>query len=135
VRHVPGKLYLGGDYAPDPKPAGWKGWLTAVDALTGAVRWKYQSTRPMVGAVTSTAGGVVLAGELTGDFLVFDASTGREAYRFNTGGPIGGGIATYSLGGTQYIAVASGNPSPYWVDEYPGAPTVFVFALQPAVSR
>jgi alcohol dehydrogenase (cytochrome c) len=130
IRHVPGKNYMGGDYAFDPKPAGGKGWLTAVDALTGAVRWKYQSPRPMVGAVTTTAGGVVMTGELTGDFVVFDAATGREAYRFNTGGSIGGGLATYSLGGTQYIAVVSGSPSPFWVDENPGAPTIFLFALK-----
>jgi alcohol dehydrogenase (cytochrome c) len=130
-RHVPGKNYMGGDFAFDTSPLGGRGWLTAVDAVTGAVRWKYASPRPMVGAVTSTAGGVVLTGELTGDFLVFDAATGREAYRFNTGGPIGGGVTTYSLGGTQYVAVVSGSPSPFWVSANPGAPTVFVFALKP----
>ena len=130
LRHVPGKNYMGGDFAFDSPTAG-RGWLTAVDAVTGAVKWKYHSSRPMVGAVTSTAGGVVMAGELTGDFVVFDAVTGKELYRFNTGGPIGAGIATYSLSGTQYIAVASGSPSPFWVDENPGAPTIFVFALKP----
>ena len=130
LRNVPGKQYMGGTVSLDPPPAGWKGWLTAVDAVTGAVRWKYKSPRPMVGAVTTTAGGVVMTGELTGDFLVFDAVTGREAYRFNTGGPIGGGIATYSLAGAQYVAVVSGSPSPYWVDQNPGAPTIFVFALK-----
>ena len=130
IRHVPGKLYLGGDAIMDP-PERARGWLTAVDAVTGEVRWKYQSARPMVGAVTSTAGGVVMTGELTGDFLVFDATTGREAYRFNTGGPIGGGVATYSLGGTQYVAVVSGSPSPYWVGPNPGTPTILVFALKP----
>jgi alcohol dehydrogenase (cytochrome c) len=85
----------------------------------------------MVGAVTSTAGGVVMTGELTGDFLVFDATSGKEVYRFNTGGPIGGGVSTYSLGGVQYVAVVSGSPSSFWTDENPGAPTVFVFALKP----
>ncbi|MBL0170049.1 MAG: PQQ-binding-like beta-propeller repeat protein [Gemmatimonadaceae bacterium] len=129
-RHVPGKNYLGGDFTFDSPTAG-RGWLTAVDAVTGAVRWKYHSPRPMVGAVTSTAGGVVMTGELTGDFVVFNATTGKEVYRFNTGGSIGGGVATYSLGGTQYVAVASGSPSSFWTDENPGAPTIFVFALKP----
>ncbi len=127
LRHVPGKNYMGGDVKFD---ASSKGWLTAVDATTGAVKWKYQSPRPMVGAVTTTAGGVVMAGELTGDFMVFDAANGKELYRFNTGGSMGGGIASYSLGGTQYVAAVSGNPSPFWVDANPGAPTVFVFALK-----
>ena len=129
-RHVPGKNYLGGDFAFDTTTAA-RGWLTAVDAVSGVVRWKYQSPRPMVGAVTSTAGGVVMTGELTGDFVVFDAANGREAYRFNTGGAIGGGVATYSLGGKQYVAVASGSPSPFWTDQNPGAPTIFIFALKP----
>ena len=128
IRFVPGKNYMGGGFRFDTPG---RGWLTAVDAVTGAVRWKYESRRPMVGAVTSTAGGVVMTGELTGDFLVFDAANGREVYRFNTGGPIGGGIATYSLGGTQYVAVVSGSPSPFWVNQNPGAPTVLVFALRP----
>jgi alcohol dehydrogenase (cytochrome c) len=127
IRHVPGKMYLGGEWTPTGQGTGW---LTAIDAFTGAVQWKYHSPRQMVGAVTSTAGGVVMTGELTGDFVVFDAMTGKDLYRFNTGGPIGGGVATYSIGGTQYVAVMSGSPSPFWVDENPGAPTVFVFALR-----
>jgi alcohol dehydrogenase (cytochrome c) len=127
IRHVPGKNYLGGD-AKFTGPG--TGWLTAVDAFTGKVAWKYHSPRQMVAAVTSTAGGIVMTGELTGDFVVFDARTGKDVYRYNTGGPIGGGISTYSIGGTQYIAVMSGSPSPFWVDENPGAPTVFVFALK-----
>ncbi len=130
IRNVPGKNYMGGDVKFDPPPAGWKGWLTAVDAASGAVKWKYKSSRPMVAAVTSTAGGVVMTGELNGDFVVFDAADGKALYRFNTGGPIGGGVATYSIGGTQYVAVVSGSPSPFWVDQNPGAPTVFVFALK-----
>lgn len=128
VRHIPGKLYLGGDVDRDP-PSRAQGWVTAVDASTGAVRWKFRSSRPMVAAVTSTAGNVVFTGELTGDFVTLDALTGDVLYRFNTGGPMGGGIATYATGGRQYVAAASGSPSSFWVDRNPGSPTIFVFAL------
>jgi putative pyrroloquinoline-quinone binding quinoprotein len=86
VRYIPGKLYMGGPTDLDPVEKS-RGWLTAVDASTGAVKWKYQSPRPMVAAVTTTAGKVVMTGELTGDFVVFDARTGGVLYRFNTGGP------------------------------------------------
>ena len=48
-------------------------------------------------------------------------------YRFNTGGSIGGGIVGYSIGGKQYVAVASGRASFLFGPE--GAPTIFVFAL------
>jgi alcohol dehydrogenase (cytochrome c) len=106
-----------------------QGWITAVDASTGAVRWKFRSPRPVVGAVTTTSGGVVFGGELNGSFLALDARSGDLLYRFNTGGPIGAGIVTYELDGKQYVAVMSGRPSRFWTDQFPGAPTMFLFAL------
>ena len=126
VRHIPGRNYMGGSLDSGSEP---QGWLTAVDASTGAVKWKYQSKRPMVSAVTATKGDVVFTGELTGDFLVLDAGDGKVLYRFNTGGGMGGGIVTYREAGKQYVAVMSGKPSPFWVNEIAGAPTVFLFAL------
>jgi len=89
----------------------------------------------MVAAVTTTAGDVVFTGELTGDFLALNAKTGDVLYRFNTGGPMGGGIVTYAIEGKQYVAATSGSPSNYWVEtdapggKRAGAPTVVVFAL------
>jgi alcohol dehydrogenase (cytochrome c) len=129
IRYVPGENYLGGEYEWSDRP--WQGWVTAVDASAGTVRWKYRSERPMVANVTTTAGGLVLTGELNGDFIALDADTGEILYRFNTGGPMGGGIVTYELDGTQYIAAMSGRPSGFWVDEWAGSPTAFVFAVEP----
>lgn len=126
VRHIPGRIYVGGSYEFEPES---QGWLTAVDAATGAVQWKYRSPRPLVSAVTTTSGNVVFTGELTGDFLVLDARDGKQLYRFNTGGAIGGGVVTYEQDGKQYVAVMSGSPSPFWTDAIAGAPTVFLFAL------
>jgi alcohol dehydrogenase (cytochrome c) len=134
VRYIPGKGYMGGTVDLDPAERS-QGWITAIDASTGAVKWKYRSRRPMVAAVTTTAGNLLLAGELSGDFLALDARTGRVLYRFNTGGSMGGGIVTYAAGGKQYIAVASGSPSNFWVDRYPGAPTMVVFALPEGAER
>lgn len=128
VRHIPGKNYLGGTYQRDPV-AKARGWITAVDAITGAITWRHQSPRPIVAAVTTTAGNVLFAGELTGDFVTLDARSGEVLYRFNTGGPMGGGVVTYEAGGRQYVAAASGSPSNFWVDRNPGSPTVVVFAL------
>jgi alcohol dehydrogenase (cytochrome c) len=85
-----------------------------------------------VAAVTSTAGNLLLAGELTGDFLALDAATGDVLYRFNAGGPMGGGIVTYEAQGRQYIAVAAGSPSNFWTSGNAGAPTIVVFALPKA---
>lgn len=126
VRNIPGRMYMGGTVKFGAES---QGWLTAIDAATGAIKWKYPSKRPMVSAVTATKGNVVFTGELTGDFLALDASNGHVLYRFNTGGAIGGGVVTYEEAGKQYVAVASGKPSSFWVGEMGGAPTVFLFAL------
>lgn len=126
VRYIPGRGHMGGTSQRADKS---QGWLTAIEASTGAVKWKYQSKRPMVAAVTVTKGNVVFTGELTGDFLALDARDGKVLYRFNTGGGIGGGVVTYQEAGKQYVAVMSGRPSPFWVSEIAGAPTVFLFAL------
>jgi alcohol dehydrogenase (cytochrome c) len=53
--------------------------------------------RPVTARSGPTAGGLLLTGELTRDFLALDARDGRELYRFNTGGPMGGGIVTYEV--------------------------------------
>jgi alcohol dehydrogenase (cytochrome c) len=126
VRFIPGKVYMGGYTS---REGTGKGRLTAVDGSDGSIRWRYDSPRPMVSAVTTTAGGLVLTGELTGDFLVLDAASGKELYRFNTGGPIGGGVVSYEVKAKQYVAVMSGGPSPFWSGPHPGSPTAFVFAI------
>jgi len=128
-RFVPGQIFLGGRTVNDAQS---RGWITAVDGATGKVRWRYQSPKPVVGAVTTTAGGLVLSGELTGDFVAFDAATGDVRYRFNTGGPIGAGIVTYEAGGQQYVAVGSGRMSRMWAQEHTGSPVILVFALDSA---
>jgi alcohol dehydrogenase (cytochrome c) len=58
-----------------------------------------------------------------------NSRTGSVLYRFNTGGPIGGGVVTYQANGKQFVAVASGNPSGFWTNEHPGSPTIVVFSL------
>lgn len=105
-----------------------KGWLTAIDAATGKVAWRYQSQRPMVAAVTTTSSGLVFAGELTGNLLALDARSGKVLYRFNIGGPMSGGIATYAVKGKQYVAATSGAVNAFW-KAAPGSSTVAVFAV------
>lgn len=122
-----GRSYFGGSYNGDD-PSTTKGWLTAVNASTGQVAWKYQSERPMLAAVTTTSGGVIFTGELTGNMLVLDAKTGKVVYRFNTGGVMDGGVISYGIGGKQYVAVATGSASAFWMRPT-GSSTIVVFSL------
>jgi alcohol dehydrogenase (cytochrome c) len=121
------RWFMGGTYTDDP-PEKSRGRLTAIDAATGQTRWKHESQRPMLAAVTTTSAELIFTGELTGDFLVLDARNGKALYRFNTGGPLNGGIITYAINGRQYIAVNSGNASGFW-RAAKGSATVLLFAL------
>jgi alcohol dehydrogenase (cytochrome c) len=127
VRYVPGQMFMGGNIRMDDDMSGR---VTAVDASSGAVRWTHITERPMLGAVTATAGNVVFIGELNGDFVALDAESGEELYRSYTGGPIAGGVVTYEVDGRQFVAVTSGDPSVLnWRTGHDGSPTVLVYAL------
>jgi alcohol dehydrogenase (cytochrome c) len=97
-----------------PAPDQARGWLTSFDAENGSVRWKYQAPRPILAAVTPTAGGLVFAADMGGQLYAFDASTGRILWQTGTGQSTGGGIVTYVAGGRQLVGVASGMKSPVW---------------------
>lgn len=104
-----------------------KGWVTAVDADSGAVKWKYQAATPMVGGILATASGLVVTGDLNGDLLALDAATGSVLHKISTGQPVGGGVITYQQAGQQRIAVAAGMESRI-MDSH-GQPVILVFGL------
>jgi alcohol dehydrogenase (cytochrome c) len=87
----------------------WSGWINAVDPRSGKMVWRIHTPAPMYAALTPTAGDVLFTGDLNGNFLALNARNGKELYRFNTGGPIAGGVVTYEQKGRQYVAVASGS--------------------------
>ena len=127
LRFIPGQFYMGGSVIYDPVEKS-RGWLTAVDAVTGSVAWRYESRLPMVAAVTATSTDLLFTGELTGDFLAIDARDGKVLYRHAVGGAIGNGVITYGVNGKQYVAVTSGTATAFW--KVPAAPaTVTLFAL------
>ena len=115
-----------GDF--DPKER-WRGWITATDADAGEIRWRYQAATPILAAVTTTAGGIVMTGDMNGKLIVLNAADGTVLYEGDTGAPTGAGIVTYEVGGRQYIAVAGGSISPIWPLP-PAASRVTVFAVQ-----
>ena len=133
VKGQPGAAWPGsGDPAHpfgrlDPKEQ-WGGWLTAVDADSGRVRWKYKSPTPMAAAVTPTASGLVFTGDLNGDVLAFDAENGMILWRDSTNAAIGGGVISYETGGHQRIAVAAGITSPIWPVK-PATAQVIIYSL------
>lgn len=99
-------LYLGGDGKSVGEGA--RGFLAAVDAKTGDVKWRYTTKYPIFASVLATAGGLLFTGDLEGNALALDASDGRVLWKFQTGSGHRGSPITYALNGKQYIAIPSG---------------------------
>src|SRR5262249_55205064 len=93
------------------------GWLYAIDADTGIWKWRLKSNYPILSGITPTAGGIVLFGDMRGNFYALDANSGERLWGQKIGGAIGGGVITYAVDGNQKIAVATGLTSVLWPTE------------------
>ena len=118
--------YYGGAVTPDPREQA-RGWLQAINAATGTMRWRRQWPTPLVAGITVTSGGMLFTGDLNNDFLAIDASNGKTLYRFNTGGSVGGGVISYEIAGKQYVATTSGVVSGFFGGS--GTSAIVVFSL------
>jgi PQQ-dependent dehydrogenase (methanol/ethanol family) len=91
-------------------PKGWHdyGNVTAIDTTTGKVAWKVKTPEPERGGSTTTATGLTFTGGGDGNFRALDTKTGRTLWSFQTGHQIAAPPVIYTLGGTEYVAVALG---------------------------
>jgi alcohol dehydrogenase (cytochrome c) len=112
-------------YLTDPDPRGSMGlggkeevrvglagsFLTAIDPKTGNIAWR----RPYPGGgngggggLLTTAGGLVFAGDAAGNFVGYDAQTGKPLWHSRIGS-VSNPPTTYLLDGRQYLLVAAGD--------------------------
>jgi alcohol dehydrogenase (cytochrome c) len=122
-----GKQFLGSANAFGDKDARKLGWVNAVDADTGAIRWRNQMATPMVAGIAVTASGLVMTADLNGDFMAYDAASGKLLHRIATKQAGGGGVITYQTGGKQRVAMAAGLEDRIF--DIHGHPVVIVFGL------
>jgi alcohol dehydrogenase (cytochrome c) len=134
-----GEWYVGMDLSDLWEwPQGPRGYLKAIDPLTGKTKWEDGSDIPRFSGVLSTGGGLVFSGRLTGEFEAFDADSGKKLWQFQTGSGIEGQPVTWEQDGVQYVAIASGYGGVYSLfsgDErmasVPAGGSLWVFALAP----
>jgi PQQ-dependent dehydrogenase (methanol/ethanol family) len=99
--------YSAGNMATNLKVFAPSGTFTAVDTQTGALAWQYKSDRPMYGGALATAGGLVFAGEMNGDFNAFDAKSGEKLWHYSLGIGVCTPPITYKIKSVQYVAVGA----------------------------
>ncbi len=127
-------LYMGMEYQPQPieaikdlKPGqphygvdrknifdpDHRGFLKAIDPLTGKAKWELGFKSPNWSGTLATAGGLVFTGTLTGEFIAVDADTGKIVWQFQTPSGIIGQPVTWERDGKQYVTVTSGTGGVY----------------------
>jgi alcohol dehydrogenase (cytochrome c) len=109
----PGQTWTGTDLAAQfgKHDLNWAGWVTAVDADTGQVKWKFRAGAPVLSGITPTKGNVVFAGDMDEHAYAFDAATGAVLWRADLPGAPGGGVVTYMIDNRQAVAFVTGTRS------------------------
>jgi len=118
----------------DGRPQGWAAAernvgnvgnaLKAVDYKTGKVRWSRPFAMGPAGSLggavglLSTAGGLLFGNDGGGNFVAYDAATGKPLWHAGLGTNTTNGPQTYLLDGRQYVVVGAGD-------------SLYAFALQP----
>ncbi len=108
VEYDAGREYSGG--GPYRIDGDNRSGVFAIDADTGAVKWKFPLERVTSGAgVLATAGGLVFVSAAEGNLIALDAKTGRSLWHFQTGAMMNSSPMSYAVDGKQFIAVSAGN--------------------------
>ena len=118
-----GAVFVGFDKQP-------KGQITALDGESGRILWKYTTDGQMLAGLVPTKSGLLFAGDVRGNLFAFDAKSGSVLNRIDVNGALNGGLISYAVDGTQYVAAAVGGVTlnPAGVG---GALKVSVYGLNP----
>jgi alcohol dehydrogenase (cytochrome c) len=83
------------------------GAMRAIDPKTGEKRWEFALTGTNWAGVLSTASDLVFS-SASGYLMAFDARTGKNLWRYQTGAAVYAAPITYMLDGRQYVLLPSG---------------------------
>ena len=108
VVYKPGAAYLGMGFRIKRMYPDSVGTLRALDPATGKIAWEHKEAYPLWSGTLATRGDLVFTGTSDGFFKAFDAKTGKELWKFQTGSGVVGCPITWEQDGKQYIGVTSG---------------------------
>jgi alcohol dehydrogenase (cytochrome c) len=86
-----------------------KGVIEAIDYHTGEIRWTHElGTGTPTAGILTTGSGLLFTGDLKGNVLVLETSTGKTLWHAGLGGRISTSPISYELGGRQYVLLSAG---------------------------
>lgn len=108
VEYSPGAAFLGMGFRIRKTHDDHVGALRAFDPLTGEKKWEHKEVMPLWAGTMATAGNLVFTGTSDGYVKAFNATTGEELWKFQTGSGVVASPITWEMDGKQYIGIASG---------------------------
>ena len=108
VTYKAGAAYLGQGFRIKRLYKDHVGTLRAINPLSGKIEWEHKETLPLWAGTLTTAGGLLFTGTSDGYVKAFDAKTGKELWKFQTGSGVVSSPVTWEMDGQQYIGIASG---------------------------
>ena len=105
-----GAMGLGGK---DEVSVGTMGtFISAIDYKTGKIVWRHKypatGTRAALTGLLTTAGKLLFAGDVSGNFVAFDPANGNPLWHSHIG-QVTNAPETYMVDGRQHILVAAGD--------------------------
>jgi PQQ-dependent dehydrogenase (methanol/ethanol family) len=107
------KLSPGSWKSEHPRVEPGKKYLRALDIETGKIVWEVPefgaTDGKRIAGVLATAGGILLYGDPSGEFVALDERDGKTLWHFPLNAVIKTSPMTYTAGGEQFVALAVGS--------------------------
>jgi alcohol dehydrogenase (cytochrome c) len=112
----------------------YRGKVVAMDMTTNKIAWNQTYKSPCYSGTFTTAGNLVFAGQVNGEYDAFDATTGQKLWSSNLDAGVAAPGMTYSVGGKQYVAIYAGGSTFSFEatgtgEKFPHGDSVYAFAL------
>jgi len=85
-----------------------RGFLRAWDPVKQEERWNVRLPGDWPAGTLATAGDLVFQGRLDGEFVAYDAISGKAVWTYAVGVPIVAPPISFAVGGKQYVTVLTG---------------------------
>jgi PQQ-dependent dehydrogenase (methanol/ethanol family) len=108
LTYKPGSAFLGQGFRIKRLFDDHVGTLRAIDPQTGKIVWEHKETFPLWAGTLTTAGNLVFTGTSDGFVKAFNAKTGQELWKFQTGSGVVSVPITWEQDGEQYLGISSG---------------------------
>ena len=115
------------DLARGGPPPISRGFIRAIEPMSGKIAWQRQTATYWDGGILSTGGNLVFQGDADGHLNVYAADTGMLLKRIDVGTSILAAPMTYRVGDVQYVSVMAGYGGGLLYEPFPEASAAYRF--------